>query len=914
MDSLNVKNINDEKIFNVIDPNGQGEVVNRIRPISISINQKAETINDETESTINLSVYWNDTWKSILDLTFNDSLRQEYGKLVTDLTAIQKDIDMKQYKDAETKTSDFLKYVANLSSKYTAIPETQTVARNKNKFITIKAERNSVKATISDKLLNFMLKKFAKVNDLDYTKANECYRINRNSCIANDIALYFHSPELFQKQAYMTVVKDNKIVGSYKATYDQFCKLASKFDVTPQKLGYSKDKLAGYMKTAEVVMQNIFFDSVDEAKEWQEMVDEKKKEQADIPEGEETETTETTETETKTTMEEGKSESPAKEEGGLARPSEDFASDEIPESEPRQQEQQQGGQMAASRRLNLLKKRALRKKSYTVEENKKVLKELEDMLKNKEQYYSHETIKKLIKEIKREIELQQNANNNKNINKQAIEGDVQEQDIVPAKTETKVYLQSEKAEDFAWLLDGSGFVEILAPKDLIMGATGSGDNSNGVNELRDYIKKDLEKIPTGKIQKIVSGYGIENVKEMDRDELERYLVWLLAGDTADDLENRLADKEEIKNVKAKATKKINKLAGRYKAKVAELLDEINQPDILVDYISEDDAEEICEKCEIPHEASWYKGDLRGHIAEIPDGMVDVLIEYISESDAEHIWRQIQHDMGNDIDSSKKIKVKKQAEEKMEQQVGEDGDVKGVIGVGDIVCIKFDGLSERDFAKYSEFLGMPMLLIENDKEDINKVIIEQVEYPFQRVTINKDNIDLFDNIKEEQVLVEDVDGDEMITTFEELPIVAKQCKIKSIHKAARMTKNKMKRIAQESKWDREEEVTFYGDQLIIDGEWKKCWGKVYVFMETSVENEVRGDGETLTGRTYREIDDYKIDELMDLQIIDDPDRNFTKEELAKILEENRDTFEYDYEMPSLTENMGIKVNESGDEPW
>ena len=296
MESLNVKNINDEKIFNVIDPNGQGEVVNRIRPISISINQKAETINDETDSTVNLSVYWNDTWKSILDLTFNDSLRQEYGKLTEDLTKIQKDIDMKQYKDAETKTSDFLKYVANLSSKYTAIPETQNVAASKNKFITIKAERNSVKATISDKLLNFMLKKFAKVNDLDYTKANECYRINRNSCIANDIALYFHSPELFQKQAYMTVVKDNKVVGSYKATYDQFCKLASKFDVTPQKLGYSKDKLAGYMKTAEVVMQNIFFDSVDEAKDWQEMVDEKKKEQADIPEGEETETTETTET------------------------------------------------------------------------------------------------------------------------------------------------------------------------------------------------------------------------------------------------------------------------------------------------------------------------------------------------------------------------------------------------------------------------------------------------------------------------------------------------------------------------------------------------------------------------------------------------------------------------------------------
>ena len=358
MESLNVKNINDEKIFNVIDPNGQGEVVNRIRPISISINQKAETMNDQTNSTINLAVYWNDTWKSILDLTFDESLRQEYGKLTEDLTKIQKDIDMKQYKDAETKTNDFLKYVANLSSKYTAIPEKAVVAKTKNDFIKITADKNSIKATISDKLLNFMLKKYAKVDNLDYTKANECFSTSKFNFLANNYDFYYHSPEIFQKQAYMTVVKDNKVVGSYKVNYDQFSKFASKFMLTPQKLGYSKDRLAGYMKTAEVVMQNIFFDSVDEAKEWQEMVDEKKKEQATTPEGEE-ETTETTTTETKTEMGKGKSESPAKEDGGLARPSEDFASDEIPESEPRQQDQQGGGQnLGASRRVNLLKKKA----------------------------------------------------------------------------------------------------------------------------------------------------------------------------------------------------------------------------------------------------------------------------------------------------------------------------------------------------------------------------------------------------------------------------------------------------------------------------------------------------------------------------------------------------------------------------
>lgn len=135
-----------------------------------------------------------------------------------------------------------------------------------------------------------------------------------------------------------------------------------------------------------------------------------------------------------------------------------------------------------------------------------------------------------------------------------------------------------------------------------------------------------------------------------------------------------------------------------------------------------------------------------------------------------------------------------------------------------------------------------------------------------------------------------------------------------NKLAKVIKREMKKTAQESKWNREEEIDFYREELVIDNEWKKCGGTVYVLMKTSTEYEVLGDGETTTGKTYTEIDDYKIDELMDLYIYDEPDRKFTKEELAKILEDNRETFEYKYEMPSLTEEMGIKVNEPGDEPW
>lgn len=1129
MESLNVKNINDEKIFNVIDPNGQGEVVNRIRPISVSINQKAETINDQTDSTINLAVYWNDTWKSILDLTFDESLRQEYGKLTQDLTNIQKDIDMKQYKDAETKTADFLKYVANLSSKYTAIPEKAVVSKTKNDFVKVIADKNSVKATISDKLLNFMLKKYAKVDTLDYTKANECFSTSKFNFLANNYDFYYHSPEIFQKQAYMTVVKDNKVVGSYKVNYDQFSKFASKFMLTPQKLGYSKDRLAGYMKTAEVVMQNIFFDSVDEAKEWQEMVDEKKKEQATTPEGEE-ENTETTTTETKTEMGEGKSESPVKGDGGLARPSEDFASDEIPESEPRQQEQQGGGQnLGASRRINLLKKRAgVRQtqkinntindiKQYYNELNQKSKEELGEMvleidkdfynnfgeedkknlenkflenkneenlkqilLKNKykyddgynfafenfgpdeqnindkmldlltkgmitEEFYKgvqqglrdgslndvllrkernekrrqkyHETKEKwkdigkmygessnkknlaktakvgynaepenmeeevaieladelmsaanvalekaglllggysgeeqrrqrvdvqknaiepllkgrlkesiqgkvidLIKEhltdlnyhtlvsaieeimdgkqaskkvklnkkagidmnlsyghflkeedenklpkfntlediktyiktnnkfpgnffykgglftedeydmdgmvvtygspeidksiiintpdnrynykgnyknldmdiveedapyfrtdvnytlpkkVYEELFPKKNSNKNLKLNKKALYGDVQEQDIVPAKAETKVYLQSEKVEDFVWLINSSGRIEILAPKALVMGATGSGDNSEGVNKLRDYIKKDLEKISVEEMQKTVSEYGIDNVKEMDKDELERYLVWLLAGDTADNLENRLADEEDLENIKAKSNPKVQKKA-----------------------------------------------------------------------------------------------EEQTVEEKIEEAETSDM-VKGKIGVGDIVTVCIDKLEYPEEAfKYTELIGEPLILMENDKEDINKVIVEQTEYPFQRMTVNKDDICQYAELQGADIVVEDVDGDEMITTFEELPVVAKQCKIKSIHKAANI--NKKKANLTKKAINSLEDVAGLIDDILSDYDWYDYADQLEVGEKSHYENiladlqkDEKGTIEALFNRVSENDEEYsspKIEQL------------------------------------------------------
>lgn len=1049
MESLNVKNINDEKIFNVIDPNGQGEVVNRIRPISISINQKAETINDQTDSTINLAVYWNDTWKSILDLTFDESLRQEYGKLTQDLTNIQKDIDMKQYKDAETKTNDFLKYVANLSSKYTAIPEKAVVSKTKNDFVKVIADKNSVKATISDKLLNFMLKKYAKVDTLDYTKANECFSTNKFNFLANNYDFYYHSPEIFQKQAYMTVVKDNKVVGSYKVNYDQFSKFASKFMLTPQKLGYSKDRLAGYMKTAEVVMQNIFFDSVDEAKEWQEMVDEKKKEQATTPEGEE-EATETTTTETKTEMGEGKSESPVKEDGGLARPSEDFASDEIPESEPRQQEQQGGGQnLGASRRVNLLKKKA----SYTDKEisnigyeqgakdgaKAKGIKETQEIIdKNlnqlKEKYgkdkngmgsfilkewnsfvagYTNGFSDGLIGNVEKKAKVGWNAKPENELEEIAVKiGDEimeeggfvfgQIQDINeeirlnPAIKEQKgkelaeleekhkkvvedivrKYRKEFANEEIAKLVDEhlednnfhtessivSEFVdnEILASKKVKLNKKAGIDMNlsyghflkeedenklpkfNTLEDIKTYIKTN-NKFPGNFFYKgglftedeydmdgMVVTYGSPeidksiiintpdnrynykgNYKNLDMDIVEEDAPYFRT-----DVNYTLPKKvyEELfpkknSNKNLKLNKKADYNVGGPKQEFYATIDlpqngikienyaitndkgkikisfAFNNADfkfymlndsidmqlsgnIVATIISNDfkfgdnDIEEndllIWLNTEIPYL------EVHGIVEDTPKGiqlkdvycgalqnadfisahLEDVIIDDIKiDNNIEDIYYKQYTTIKN---SNKNLKLNKkalygdvqeqdivpaktetkvylQSEDKAEEQTVEEkieeaetsDIVKGKIGVGDIVTVCIDKLEypEESF-KYTELIGQPLILMENDKEDINKVIVEQTEYPFQRMTVNKDDIIQYAELKGADVVVEDVDGDEMITTFEELPVVAKQCKIKSIHKAATKKKANLTKKAINSL----EDVAGLIDTIVSDYDW------------------------------------------------------------------------------------------------
>lgn len=864
MESLNVKNINDEKIFNVIDPSGQGDVANRIRPISVSINQKAETINDQTDSTINLAVYWNDTWKSILDLTFNESLRQEYGKLVEDLTTIQKDIDMKQYKDAETKTDDFLKYVANLSSKYTAMPATTNVAKVENGLISVTAEKNNVKATISDTLLNFMLRKFAKVDNLDITKANECFSTNNLSCLANHYDLYYHSPEIFQKQAYMTVVKDNKVVGSYKVNYDQFCKFASKFAITPQKLGYSKDKMAGYIKTAEVVMQNIFFDNVDEAKEWQEMVDEKKKQEQ--PAGEE-ETTEITETKTKTEKaigEEGASESPIKEEGGLARADEGFASDEIPESEPRQQEQQGGGQnLGASRRLNLLKKKALKYPIGTelelkdgryaivkgrtygaggveTEEYVTVVIPEED---DHEEEISTEDIKNVVNVAsKRKI---------KNTKKAKVGWN--------AKPENELEEKVIEIGDEIMGIDGKYSNQIV---DL---AFDSQDNPNKkeendkkITDLKDKLKKEIKVV----IDKNKADFTNKEFYDLFYEHLQDNNFHTANKIIEELLNGKQASKKVKLNKKAGVDITVSTgnvytllgMLGKYCLIQPKVIDgkNSNKPSFKLECKPEE-VKEVIEKWKDP--GYMYEKANKGKNLEkqaenrknynvvigfdgkeeesdfAQEDVISALQEaliYFGEK-----WHELPSSLDNidkldfvkirEIEKGETVKeytkedILKMKEDfpkyscnkkalygdvqeqdivpaKTETKVYLQSDINKVINmpikIADVVAIYPDNIAtEEEIAKYSEFIGKPMLLMETDKEDVNKVILEELEYPFQRITVDGNLVGLYDAIKGEDVVVEDVDGDEMITTFEELPIVAKQCKIKSIHKAANINKKK-----------------------------------------------------------------------------------------------------------------------------
>ena len=199
----------------------------------------------------------------------------------------------------------------------------------------------------------------------------------------------------------------------------------------------------------------------------------------------------------------------------------------------------------------------------------------------------------------------------------------------------------------------------------------------------------------------------------------------------------------------------------------------------------------------------------------------------------------------------------------------DDTVKGKIGVGDIVTICIDKLeSPEESFKYTELIGEPLILMENDKEDINKVIVEQTEYPFQRMTVNKDDICQYAELQGADIVVEDVDGDEMITIFEELPVVAKQCKIKSIHKAANI--NKKKANLTKKAINSLEDVAGLIDDILSDYDWYDYADQLEVGEKSHYENiladlqkDEKGTIEALFNRVSENDEEYsspKIEQL------------------------------------------------------
>lgn len=934
MDNLNVKNINDEKIFSVIDPQGQGEVQDRIRPISISINQDVKTVSDETESEVTISVYWNDTWKEILNLTFNDSLRKEYGKLVEDLTAIQKDVDMKQYKDAETKTNDMLKYLANISNKYTQMStKVDNIKSSANPFVTVTAEKDHFSVKVSERLLNFLLSKFEKVATLDYRKSNENFCINASRYNEDTIDLYYHSPALFETQGYMTVVKNFKTIGSYKATYDQFSKLASKLSFTPEKMGYKKDRFVGYTKTAEVVMQNIFFDTVDEAKEWQEMVDEKKKEEVAT---EETNQEETAEKPTVSDLPNDvqKGNSPAREDGGLARPDEDFAgADELPESEP-QQQQQSGQGMAASRRINNVKKKAKKfnikidDMDITVNDttDKFTEEEIKEQIvkKNPTIYWSDDRAEHWFFDFPFEIEgdrywisSEKIANDLKSmtvrVEEDAFNKDSKNKKALKKKAEEKLYKYEELSEEAKEKVrsyfqndDHSWFYEDQFPEEQeyilkekyaqynveLENLDVKWDNYNRCTvNLKDKFaywpafktiwidcaKQVLKDLPRfAKDSELLEDWATEAASDMyfQHDHFEVYsglndidgedgldlsykisdlctkayeekvepILSDMAGDFEDILQKQedyfyseqyvedecagreiLFDEEgnivkEGKKRKVNLTKKAlygdvqeadivpakletkvylqsdkDKVVYDYDllVKALDMAKDQKPEDFAVYTLSPDKQDVVSVKYIGKDNVYDYKPNANeyGLVMRRDTGFIDT--DYVLEPMISIIrsWNERKKYYSN---ANKKQRVSKKAEEtveeKIERQVGEDGDIKATIAIGDIVTVDADTLADKDeFAKYEVFAGEPAILMEVDKGNIDNVVIEKVEYPYERTTIEKEKIDIYDDVAGEEIILEDADGDEMVATISAIPEIAASTKINSVKKVARLSK-------------------------------------------------------------------------------------------------------------------------------
>lgn len=109
-----------------------------------------------------------------------------------------------------------------------------------------------------------------------------------------------------------------------------------------------------------------------------------------------------------------------------------------------------------------------------------------------------------------------------------------------AKSEQEIYAEeiseadeSNDMDNMVCLYDGSGSIEIEAPKDLVIEVGKSGDNSDAVNNLKNAVQDKISQYSDDELKSVLKDYAIDDYETMDREEIENYVLWILAWNYVD---------------------------------------------------------------------------------------------------------------------------------------------------------------------------------------------------------------------------------------------------------------------------------------------------------------------------------------------------------------------------------------------
>lgn len=132
-----------------------------------------------------------------------------------------------------------------------------------------------------------------------------------------------------------------------------------------------------------------------------------------------------------------------------------------------------------------------------------------------------------------------------------------------AKSEQEIYAEeiseadeSNDMDNMVCLYDGSGSIEIEAPKDLVIEVGKSGDNSDAVNNLKNAVQDEISQYSDDELKSVLKDYAIDDYETMDREEIENYVLWILAWNYVDSEQDDLdTDIDEcLKNAGVKPLK------------------------------------------------------------------------------------------------------------------------------------------------------------------------------------------------------------------------------------------------------------------------------------------------------------------------------------------------------------------------